>query len=169
MTKQTSQLVLQMPLLIWSFLNLDSAKKTVWTKCEVQLMGIFTLQVHTPKRKITSVSCRLDRGCVVLKKNPREQSSNFYIIYIYTFTCRIFCCKCIKNSGLWHRDVWINSDSESIPIQFSIFCEFWVEPKTGEAEVNWLWIESGLCWIESELNLSNVKSKRIESELGTGL
>ena len=63
------------------------------------------------------------------------------------------------------RDVWINSDSESIPIQFSIFCEFWVESITEEAEVNWVWIESSMCWIESESNLSIVKSKWIESEL----
>ena len=63
------------------------------------------------------------------------------------------------------RDVRINSDSESIPIQFGIFCEFWVESITEEAEVNWVWIESSMCWIESESNLSFVKSKWIESEL----
>ena len=56
------------------------------------------------------------------------------------------------------RDVWINSDSESIPIQFSIFCEFWVESNTEEAEVNWV-------WTRSESNPSIVKSKWIESEL----
>ena len=55
------------------------------------------------------------------------------------------------------RDVWINSDSESIPIQFSIFCEFWVESETEEAEVNWVWIESRMCWIH---RLSNNKPRQ---------
>ena len=42
------------------------------------------------------------------------------------------------------RDVKIDSDLELhvIPIQFSVFCEFWVESETGEAEVNLVWIES---------------------------
>ena len=66
-------------------------------------------------------------------------------------------------------DVIINSDSESIAIQFTLFCEFWVELKTGEAYLHWVWIESGLYWIEYELNLNTVKSKWIESELGPGL
>ena len=35
--------------------------------------------------------------------------------------------------------------------------------------MNWVWIESGLCWIESELNLSIVKCQWIESELNPGL
>ena len=75
----------------------------------------------------------------------------------------------VQYSPKGSRDVIIDSDSELIPIQLSLFCEFWVELKTGEAYLNWVWIESGLCWIESELNLSTVKSKWIESELNPGL
>ena len=92
-----------------------------------------------------------------------EWICGIYIIF-YSLLKR-FSVFTVFHTRMNHRDVWINSDSESIPIQFSIFCEFWVESETEEAEVNWVWIESSMCWIESELNLSIVKSKWIESEL----
>ena len=51
---------------------------------------------------------------------------------------------------------------ESIPIQFTIFTEFWIESILRICTLNWIWIELQMLRIESELNL--LPSPLVESE-----